>query len=106
MTTLDDMSIPTILAHKMIRRAEANTRTKQMRAQVLSPNPRVRMVIRFQALMKFILTVAGFGCLTFAGFAWSTPAGFVVAGISCLILSWLTTSQPPTTGPGPETMRG
>lgn len=106
MTTVDNTSIPTLIAYKLVRRMEANTRTKQTRAQVQAMDTHARMVYRFQAFIKLIMTLAGFVCLTAAGFTWCTPAGFVVAGISCLILSWLTTSQQSAKAPGPDTMRG
>ncbi len=46
-----------------------------------------------QTLIRLVLHVAGFGCLTYAGFIWHPAAGFVVAGLSLFLLSWLTTSR-------------
>lgn len=42
--------------------------------------------------VRFVLHVAGLASLTYAGFEWSTIAGYVVAGISCFVLSTLVTS--------------
>ena len=50
----------------------------------------------FQATIKLLIHVAGFACLTYAGFTFSLAAGFVVAGLSCFTLSWLTTADSPT----------
>lgn len=46
----------------------------------------------FQTVIRLVLHIAGFGCLTYAGFIWHPVAGFVAAGISCFLLSWVTTS--------------
>jgi hypothetical protein len=42
-----------------------------------------------QIIVKLMLHIVGFSCLTFAGFTWSITAGLVVAGISCFVLSVL-----------------
>src|SRR5688572_33134581 len=60
-----------------------------------------------QTVTRLVMHLAGFSCLTYAGFLWHPVAGFVVAGFSCFVLSWLTTSnQPasarPTHGPQPD----
>lgn len=44
------------------------------------------------AIVRLVLHLAGFGCLTFAGFTWNITAGFIVAGVSFFALSWLTTA--------------
>lgn len=59
----------------------------------------------FQTVTRLMLHLAGFSCLTYAGFLWHPIAGFVVAGFSFFVLSSLTTSdQParPTHGPQPD----
>ena len=64
---------------------------------------RTRERTQFQAIVRFVLQVAGLSCLTYAGFEWSTIAGWVVAGISFFVLSTLLTtsdaSPPPTVDP-------
>jgi hypothetical protein len=52
-----------------------------------------------RATVRLILHLAGFGCLTIAGFMWTMAIGMIVAGLSCFALSWLATSRgfnPPT----------
>jgi hypothetical protein len=60
-----------------------------------------------QTVVRLVFHLAGFSCLTYAGFLWHPAAGFVVAGLSFFLLSWVTTSnQPasarPTHGPQPD----
>lgn len=45
-----------------------------------------------QTMVKLVLHIVGFSCLTLAGFSWSITAGWVVAGLSCLVLSPLITT--------------
>lgn len=57
-----------------------------------------------QTLVRLVLHIAGFSCFTIAGFSVSLPAGMIVAGVSCLILSYLSTkNDDPRT---PSTMTG
>jgi hypothetical protein len=42
-------------------------------------------------LVRMVLQLAGFALLTLAGFAFSMITGLIVAGISCFVLSTLTT---------------
>lgn len=42
-----------------------------------------------QTIIKLMLHIVGFSCLTLAAFLWSIIAGLVVAGISCFVFSWL-----------------
>lgn len=42
-----------------------------------------------QATIRLMLHIAGFSCLTIAGFHWHVIAGYVVAGLSLFVLSWL-----------------
>lgn len=49
-----------------------------------------------QASIRLMLHLAGFGCLTYAGFTWNITAGLIIAGVSFFVLSWLsngTTSE-------------
>lgn len=50
-----------------------------------------------QTTVKFMMHVAGLGCLTMAGFSWNMIAGLVVAGLSFLILAtWFNGSEDKT----------
>lgn len=59
---------------------------------------------QFQSIIRLMLQVGGFCLLTIAGFTWHIIAGYVIAGLSCFLLSWLTTSEPNSSqnsnGPG------
>jgi hypothetical protein len=46
-----------------------------------------------QELVKLLMHVGGFACLTIAGFSFSFRAGMIVAGVSCFVFSWLTQSN-------------
>ena len=62
----------------------------------------------FQALVKLLLNLGGFGLLTYAGFTWSIRVGSIVAGISCFIFAWLisgSTTTAPTDGKYAPDMR-
>lgn len=56
----------------------------------------------FQSVIRLVMQLAGFSCLTYAGFLWHPAAGFIVAGISCFLLSWLTTGNGRTDAPKPQ----
>ena len=99
MTTLDNPSISQFLVYKLGKAITARSDTK---AKQRSEVNRVRAW--FQATMRLTLQLFGFGCLTYAGFEWSTIAGFVVAGISSFALSWLLTSTTPTPKPPQDPM--
>lgn len=63
-----------------------------------------------QTLTRLVLHIAGFSCLTYAGFQWNIIAGMITAGISCFIFSWLfaSASEPresPPTGIDPMASR-
>lgn len=47
----------------------------------------------YQAIMRLLLHIAGFGCLTIAGFAFNFIAGMIVMGISCFVMSTLLTND-------------
>lgn len=52
-----------------------------------------------QLVVKLVMHLAGFASLTYAGFLWHPIAGFVVAGLSCFLLSWLTNGKQAATSP-------
>lgn len=58
-----------------------------------------------QAIIRLVLTVAGFSLLTWAGFSWNMTAGLVVAGLSCFILAWLTVPDTNTAHSPQQTRR-
>lgn len=41
--------------------------------------------------LNVLMQLAGFGCLTMAAFTWTITAGWIMAGLSFLVLSWLLT---------------
>lgn len=56
----------------------------------------------FQTVIRLVFHLAGFGCLTYAGFIWHPIAGFVVGGFSFFAMSLLLTSQPSQTATPPN----
>lgn len=85
MTTLEvSANLLGVLANKLSRQAER--RKVAIRARTW-----------MQSIVTFVFQVAGFSCLTYAGFLWDMKAGYVVAGFSCFALSKVltTNSQPP-----------
>lgn len=46
-----------------------------------------------QAVFRFVMHIAGFSCLTIAGFALHFAIGMTVAALSCFALSFLMTSD-------------
>lgn len=65
-----------------------STRTRSRSHQAVSSG-RLATVVSF--LARLVMQLAGFACLTVAGFTWSIQAGFIVAGVSFFLLSWLQT---------------
>ena len=66
----------------------ANPTLMQFIAARLASRQRKASTIRvgeslISRLMKVVMNLAGFSCLTMAGFTWCTTAGLVVAGLSC-----------------------
>lgn len=61
------------------------------RARVRSASEHVPAL--FQAIVRLLLHIVGFACLTIAGFAFSFIAGMVVAGICCFVMAWLSTND-------------
>jgi hypothetical protein len=58
-----------------------------------------------QTISRLMLHLAGFGCLTIAGFSWTITAGWIAACISCFALSWLTTNSDRAVPPNEQTRR-
>ena len=95
MTTVENASVTQFLAYKLMQRSKARSLTKSQAKEA------TRAQTMVTSIFNVLLHLAGFGCLTWAGFSWNITAGLVVAGISCFALAWLVTSpprtQPPTT---------
>jgi len=86
MTTMDASglpSIPSLLLMKLASLLSRRAQTKEHR--------NARPII--QALARFVLIVAGFACLTWAGFSVSFTIGLVAAALSCFLMSWLFTGN-------------
>jgi uncharacterized protein involved in cysteine biosynthesis len=83
MTTLDyaTLSLPRYLAMRIASKEGERTR----RASI----PRTWV----QSMMKVVMTLAGFACLTIAGFTFNMIAGWIIAGASCMVLAWLIGGQ-------------
>lgn len=47
----------------------------------------------FVAIMRLVLQLSAFGCLTNAAFLWSSIAGWTIAGMSLFVISWLLTQS-------------
>lgn len=89
MTTMDNApTIREIIAFRMARK-----RQRSMAEKAHFHNT-VTAVIGY--VMRFLLHVGAFGCLTMAGFSWTITAGWVTAGLSGLMLSWLLFPEPKT----------
>lgn len=58
-----------------------------------------------QSIVRIVWHVAGFSSLTYAAFLWDMRAGFVVLGISCFIMSTLTTASNDTVQSDPMARR-
>lgn len=96
MTTFDSSSLLTVLA--------SWSRARALRSQAERAKTSTRARTWVISTIRFMWHVAGFGSLTLAGFTWNITAGLVVAGVSCLLMSWLTAarpSQPPVPPPHP-----
>lgn len=76
--------------HRRLRAAPAQPRTPLLAvlgvlaARVLVAAPKARTAV---------LTVGGFGCLTAAAWTVAVPLGLAVAGVSLLVLEWLTSDS-------------
>lgn len=90
MTTMDVPSVGQFAALRIAQFVANRRKAKEAHASAW-----------FQTVTRLVLHLAGFGCLTYAGFIWHPVAGFVVAGLSCFLLSWVTTGGQTTAGARP-----
>jgi hypothetical protein len=90
MTTVEMPTIRQYLAFKALTAMQRATRTKRVPEGERPARPALAMA---QAFLRLVLHLAGFAALTSAGFYWNMIAGLVVAGLSCFVLSTLTTSR-------------
>jgi hypothetical protein len=64
-----------------------------------------RTYMWFSSIVRLMAQLAGFSLLTIAGFEWHIIAGYVIAGLSCFVFSWLQSGtnhmqpQPPAVDP-------
>lgn len=80
MTTIDGhLTLTEVLATKVLRAARTKRERRTIPYSVWS------------MLLRLLLHLAGFSCLTVAGFTVSLLAGLVTAGLSCFVLSTLMT---------------
>ena len=89
MTTMD---VPTVGQFLTLRMAKFFANRGKGKEATHAP-------VWFQTVTRLVMHLAGFSCLTYAGFIWNPVAGFVVAGLSCFLMSWLTTGRQATTTP-------
>lgn len=92
MTTLDT---PTFTGF-IIARMAARKRNKAMAATART---------MLQTIVRIVWHIAGFSSLTYSAFLWDMRAGFVVLGISCFIMSALTTTSNDTNQSDPMARR-
>lgn len=85
MTTFDDAN-PTLTQFLFWKAGKAMTKRE---ARVREGN---RAHTWIGTTIRLMMHLAGFGCLTFAGFTVSLTAGLIVAGFSFFVLSWLSTN--------------
>lgn len=78
MTTMDNY--PSVMEYVI---GKVATRRERKHARLAIPRT------WFQSLARLMLHVAGFGCLTYAGFTWNMIAGLITAGVSFFVFSWL-----------------
>jgi len=52
-----------------------------------------RLVVALPRLRAAALSVGGFGCLTAAAWTVAMPLGLAAAGVSLLVLEWLTSDE-------------
>ena len=89
MVTMDNN--PTIREVIAVRIA-GRRKPRSMAAKAETRN-RVTQIIAY--VMNMLMQLAGFGCLTMAAFTWTITAGWIMAGVSFLVLSWLLTKPQP-----------
>lgn len=56
----------------------------------------------FQTTVRLIMHIAGFSCLTFAGFTWNIMAGLITAGVCCFAFSFLVAGTDAPQQPAPD----
>jgi hypothetical protein len=80
MSTMDTPTFTGLLVMKLANRARAKREGKAITRTML------------QTIVRIVWHLAGFSSLTYAAFLWDMKAGFVVLGISCFVMSTLTTA--------------
>lgn len=73
------------------RQARADVRARPARVPLTVRTARLlaRVLPRWAVLRTLVLSLAGFGCLTYAAFQWTPIAGWIAAGVSCLAIEAL-----------------
>lgn len=80
MSTLDTPTFTGFVVAKLAARARRKSEGKAITRTIL------------QTIVRIVWHLAGFSSLTYAAFLWDMKAGFVVLGISCFVMSTLTTA--------------
>lgn len=94
MTSFDaDPSFGQFLTYKLGKLATARRDSKQRNARAASMTGQAA-ASAFSSFLMVVLHLAGFGCLTYAGFTISITVGWVLAGISCFVLATLARRKP------------
>lgn len=86
MTTFDDAN-PTFIQFLLWKAGKRVSQRERSKAREGSP-----ALTWIGTTIRLMMHLAGFGCLTFAGFTVSMTAGLIVAGFSFFVLSWLSTN--------------
>ena len=73
-----------LMAAKLARSAQARSENTAGRTETQS---------WAQPMVRLLLHLGGFVCLTLAGFSFNFTLGMVIAGLSCFVLSWLASTQ-------------
>jgi hypothetical protein len=89
MTTVDQPLSATVMM-----RVAAALSARARKASV----PKEKVTTFAQAFVKLVMHIAGFTCLTVAGFTWNITAGLIIAGVSCFAFSWLSAPDKPNGG--------
>lgn len=85
MSTLESTPLPGFI-ELAFRKASHGMAKKRVKRTTVSASAA-------QLIFRFVMHIAGFGCLTVAGFALHFAAGMITAGFSCFALSWLMSSD-------------
>lgn len=87
------MAFPPIAARQAWRAERAarqqQDRTPRIPLTVRAARLLARVLPRWAVLRTLVLSLAGFGCLTYAAFQWTPIAGWIAAGVSCLAIEAL-----------------